>query len=66
MFNRYVIMIAILTSGRSVEAELEERVREMGVANAETGKEDFFITGSSVGSRLGDWKFLARLRVVYI
>ena len=49
-------MFAILTSGGSIEAEVKERVGETDVANAETGKDDFFIAGSSVGSRpSGDW-----------
>ena len=41
----------------SVEAEVEQRKEETSVANAETGKDDFFIAGSSVGSRPGDWRF---------
>ena len=51
-------MYAILTSGWRVEAEVEEKVGETGMANAKTGREDFFIVGSSVGSRPGDWSFL--------
>ena len=43
-------MLAILTSAGSVEAKKEERV-------GETGKEDLFIAGGSVGSRPGDWSF---------
>ena len=30
---------------------------ETSVANAETGKDDFLIAGSLVGSRPGDWSF---------
>ena len=41
----------------SVEAEVEERVGEMGVPNSKTGKDGFFIAGSLVGSRPGDWSF---------
>ena len=33
------------------------RVGETGAANAETGKDDFFTAGSSVGSRPGEWSF---------
>ena len=47
----------ILTSGGSIEAEVEERVGDTSVANAETGKEDFFIAGSLMGSRSGNWSF---------
>ena len=46
---------------RSME---EERMREASVANSETGKENVFISGSSVGSRPGDWSLFSEKKFV--
>ena len=57
-------MFAILTSGGSVDVEIKKRVGGTGVANAETGKDNFFIAGSSVGSRPGNWSFFNEMEFV--
>ena len=47
-----------------MEAEVEESVRETGVANSETSKEDFFIARSSVRSRPRDWSLFNEMKFI--